>query len=325
MNSAKKILRIAVPLIILVVLYEAACGFFLHQAFRPVKSINAPDSPDFVSYERKPYDGNDAAELLNVKLKEECYPWLKSVSQVVSIQSFDNLKLNAYFAVQPENHKYAVVMHGFHDFPKVVSPYAKHFYESGFNVLVPGQRGHGWSEGNIVDMSAFTCYDVKSWVEYICSFDEKAQIFLWGISMGGSTVMQTTGLDLPSNVLCCIEDCGFSSTWDEFAYQLEAFYHIPTFPVLNILNSHIKHVLGFDCRNVSGKKAVARSKIPTLFIHGTADTYVPFYMLDIVYEAANCPKQKLEIEGAVHARSAFKNPELYWSTVDKFLKEYFTL
>ena len=62
-----------------------------------------------------------------------------------------------------------------------------------------------------------------------------------------------------------------------------------------------------------------KCKIPMLFIHGEKDTFVPFSMLDEVYNAATCDKRKLVISGANHALSAATDPDTYWSTVDEFL------
>ena len=46
--------------------------------------------------------------------------------------------------------------------------------------------------------------------------------------------MMTAGeADLSPNVKCVIEDCGYSSVWDEFAGQLEEMFGLPTFPVLD--------------------------------------------------------------------------------------------
>ena len=303
---------------------QLLCVYFIHEAFRPLKPIYAPDSPSFVKEHRPVYQGDDKVELLNQAEKERCYPVLKSISQKVSITSFDGLNLNAYLAVHnTQNHKYAIIMHGFRDSPKNISPYALHFYEHGFNILAPGQRGHGWSEGNFIDMSAFTPFDVLSWINYICQKDSEAKITLWGVSMGGSTVMRATGLELPSNVVCCIEDCGFSSAWDEYIYQMNTSYKLPGKVLLPYFNLYIKRKFDFDCRTVSAKDDLRHSVTPTLFIHGDADDYVPFYMQDIVFNAASCVKEKLVIKGAKHARAAFTEPEKYWHTVDAFLEKYF--
>ena len=68
-----------------------------------------------------------------------------------------------------------------------------------------------------------------------------------------------------------------------------------------------------------------RCDIPMMFIHGDADDFVPFEMLDKVYESASCEKQKLVIEGAGHAMSSSVAPELYWSEVEKFLDRHMNL
>ena len=46
------------------------------------------------------------------------------------------------------------------------------------------------------------------------------------------------------------------------------------------------------------------------------------YMLDILYNAAKCDKERLVIEGAEHAVSVEVNPELYWKTIDSFIEKH---
>lgn len=296
--------------------------FFVYKGFGPVKSEHCPDSPAFTFDPKSCYNSDNPLSVKNHEEKERCFPWLLSVSETVSIQSFDGLRLNARIALQPENHNYVIIMHGYRDSTKNVSMYAKKFYERGFNILVPGQRGHGWSQGKIVDMAAFTPYDVKSWAEFICQKDKQAKIILWGISMGASTVLQATALELPSNLVCCVEDCGFTSIWDEFVYQIDTFYHLPGEFLMKHFQPYISRHLKIDCKKASSLDAVAKSKIPTLFIHGDKDDYVPFYMLDQLYNAAACPKEKLVIKDAPHARAAIADPELYWTRVFSFIEKY---
>jgi fermentation-respiration switch protein FrsA (DUF1100 family) len=76
-----------------------------------------------------------------------------------------------------------------------------------------------------------------------------------------------------------------------------------------------------DIRKNKPIEAVARSVTPTAFLHGTADNFVPFPMMDRLYEACAAPKVKQPIEGADHAQSIYTNPALYWKTVDAFLKD----
>ena len=46
-------------------------------------------------------------------------------------------------------------------------------------------------------------------------------------------------------------------------------------------------------------------------------------MMKKIYNAYPSQKEKLIIEGAKHAKASFVNPELYWSTIDNFIKKYF--
>ena len=59
-----------------------------------------------------------------------------------------------------------------------------------------------------------------------------------------------------------------------------------------------------------------------LFIHGENDTFVPFSMLDEVYNATQGPKEKYVVPGAEHAKAYNKNPEKYKETVAAFLDKY---
>ena len=45
-------------------------------------------------------------------------------------------------------------------------------------------------------------------------------------------------------------------------------------------------------------------------------------MLDKLYEAASCKKEKLVINGAGHAEAQLIDPQKYWHTVRKFIKRY---
>ena len=197
------------------------------------------------------------------------------------------------------------------------------FYKKGYNVLVPDLRCHGLSEGNYIGMGWHDRLDIIDWINYIIDKDDSSKIILFGTSMGAATTMMTTGENLPSNVKLAICDCGYTSVWDEFEYQLKENFKLPKFPVLYATNTVCKVIANYDLKEASSIKQIEKSKTPTLFIHGTNDTYVPFYMLDEVYEAENSEKEKLEVEGAVHCGSVNTNPELYWNTIDNFIDKYF--
>ena len=61
---------------------------------------------------------------------------------------------------------------------------------------------------------------------------------------------------------------------------------------------------------------------PMLFIHGEEDDFVPYRMLDQVYDACPTEKEKLSVPDAIHARSCCYHPEMYWPTIKRFIDKY---
>lgn len=255
--------------------------------------------------------------------KEAREQWFNKHSEEKSIPSFDSLKLHAY-SIQNSHptDKWAIIFHGYSSDGTQMTKYAKQFYDMGYHVLIPDARGHGQSEGDYIGMGWHDRFDVISWIDDIVNMNEDAEIVLFGVSMGGATVMMASGEDLPSNVKAIIEDCGYSSVWDEFSYQLQAIFHLPSFPIMQFSSVVTKLKAGYTLAEASAVDQVAKSKTPMLFIHGDNDTFVPSTMLDDVYEAANVPKQKLMVEGAGHGGAESLAGELYWETIQQFLETY---
>ncbi len=217
---------------------------------------------------------------------------------------------------------YVISCHGYTGIPGQNAIYIKHFYEMGYNVLLPYLRGHGKSEHSYCTMGWLDRLDIIDWIGFILDKNPNAKIILHGVSMGAATVMMTTGEELPENVVCCIEDCGYTSVWDEYSVQLKELYKLPSELVLSLLNPVAKLTLGFDFKEASALKQVKKSETPTLFIHGDKDTFVPFWMNYPLYQNARCEKERLIIPGAHHAASAYLSPELYWNGVESFIKKY---
>lgn len=265
---------------------------------------------------------NEEDKISDETVKEENEKWLKDKAEEKYITSKDSLKLHAYEVKnEKDTHKWMVVVHGYASEGKNMVGYMRKFYDMGYHVLAMDLRGHGLSEGDYIGMGWPDRLDVIQWIEAIVKQDSQSEIMLFGISMGAATVMMTTGEELPSNVKLAIEDCGYSSIWDEFAGQLEKLFHLPTFPALDAANIVTQIRAKYSFKEGSSVEQVKKSKTPTLFIHGSKDDFVPFEMLEQVYEAANCKKEKLVIDGAGHAEAADVNPELYWNTIKNFIQE----
>lgn len=220
------------------------------------------------------------------------------------------------------SHKWAVICHGYTSRPRQMAIQGKHYWDKGFNTLYPVMRAHRTDKRKHTSMGYFEHLDVISWIEYIIATDPEAEILVHGCSMGGATTMLVTGEELPENVKVAVEDCGYTSAWDEFSAQIGLVMHLPKFPFLYAADTVSKYALGWDFKACSPIEAVARSKTPTFFVHGIEDTFVPYSMLQRNYDACSAPKEMLSIPDAEHDMSCLLHPELYWPAIDSFTEKY---
>lgn len=312
MNKKKKIiLTISILLLVVILGVGGLVGNYFYNL-----ALNPFTSKDMI------FGDDDDDTSLEV---EADVNWLIKDSNYIDtyITSSDNLKLHAY-EVKNENKtdKWAIVVHGYTSEGKLLSSKAKHLYNMGYNVLVPDLRSHGTSEGNYIGMGWDDRLDIIDWINYIVKNNPKSEIALHGTSMGSATVLMVSGEKLPSNVKAIVADCGYTSVYDEFSYQLKQLFNLPAFPIMNFSDvvTHIR--AGYCLNDASAINQVKKSTTPILYIHGDKDGFVPYYMMDELYNATNSEKEKLTIEGGEHANSDLVNPKLYWSTVNSFLEKY---
>lgn len=256
---------------------------------------------------------------------QENNSWLEFNSQEKYIISEDGLNLHGYYAENKMSfHKYAIICHGYSGNAVNMNYYAKKLYGKGFSVLAVDARAHGKSQGNVRGMGYLEKRDIVCWVNEILEFDSQARVVLFGVSMGGATVLFASGeKDLSSCVKAVVSDCAYTNVYDEIGNTIRGYIpFLPSFPIVDSASVVSEIRGGYSFRDASCVRAVKKSKTPTLFIHGSKDTFVPFYMLDVLYEKASCEKEKLVIEGAGHAKSAKTNPDLYWGTVNSFLNKH---
>ena len=267
--------------------------------------------------------GNDGLSHHELTEEEE---WLEKSSKFKDVftNSFDGLKLHAHEVVSNKNtNKWAVTVHGYMTDAFSLSTKALHYYDIGYNILAVDLRGHGKSKGNYIGMGYHDAKDLIEWLKYIVSKDSECEILVHGVSMGAATVMIASSQEeLPRNVKVIIEDCGYSSALEQFKYQLKKLFNVPSFPILNIANLIVKVKAGYYLNEACPIECVKNSKVPMMFVHGDDDTFVPFYMLDELYEACASEKKKLIIEGASHAHAESENPDKYWGEIDSFVNKY---
>jgi len=241
----------------------------------------------------------------------------------IEISSHDGIKLIGHLKTTASPKRIIIAMHGWRsawsqDFGIISDFWA----ENGCNVLYAEQRGQGESGGDFMTFGLLERYDCLDWIRWVNEkFEEGLPIYLAGISMGASTVLMTSGFELPKNVKGIIADCGFTSPSAIWKHVVENKLHIPYGLYSARAEQLCKQKINLSSEIYSCTQALKSCKIPILFIHGTDDKFVPVTMTYENYKVCASPKRLFVVPGAEHGMSYLTDKEGYERAVLQFWEE----
>lgn len=237
----------------------------------------------------------------------------------------DGIKLHAFYASSSKpTRKTAIIVHGYTD-SAIRMFHIGYLYNKSldYNIIVPDLRYTGLSGGDAIQMGWLDRLDVMQWIDITPSiFGDSIQAVVHGISMGAATTMMTSGEKLPDYIKCFVEDCGYTSVWDQFKKELKEQFGLPSFPLLNIASQICKIQNGWSFHEASAINQVKKCNKPMIFIHGDSDDFVPTSMVYKVYEAKPEPKELWIVPDTDHANSYKNHPEDYTKRVKQFVDKY---
>ena len=262
-----------------------------------------------------------------VQLFEE-YPetrlWLDSLRNIHAFKDTfvvmqNGEKHHAYIIrQQPQSQKTAITIHGWREQGIAMLMIARLYERMGYNVVVPDLHAHGLSEGNAVSMGWKDREDVMHWMTLF----RADTMVVHGISMGAATTMNVSGEEMPAGIrsMKFVEDCGYTSVWDEFTYELKEEFGLPDFPLLHTTSLLCRLHYGWSFQEAAPIKQIAKCKYPMLLIHGDNDDFVPSWMVHPLYEAKPQFKQLWITKGSQHAVSYQDHPGEYAARLRVFLQ-----
>ncbi len=240
----------------------------------------------------------------------------------------DSTRLHALYVKAPRKTALtAIVVHGYTDCAVDMLHFAC-FYnkELGMNVLLPDLHANGKSGGKAMQMGGNDRDDVLRWAAIADKMFKDStghvRMVIHGWSMGGATTMNVAGENTPDYIKCFIEDCGYTSAWDEFSHELDAMFGLPDFPLLYTASALCKIGYGWSFGEASPLRQVAKCRKPMLFIHGGDDDFVPTRMVYPLYAAKPAPKVLVVFHGSAHAKSFSDYRKQYCQWVKSFLEKY---
>lgn len=319
----KKALRYTLAVLVVLAAVLTGAGYYMvDYALKPeglvTRSRDIPGSLEYM-HQTYPEVGRWIDSLQHVQALRDLY-----------IENEEGTKLHAlYVPAADSTSRTAVIVHGYTD-NAVRMLMIGYLYSRrlGYNILLPDLYGHGMSEGTEVQMGWKDRLDVLRWTEEANRlFGNHTQMVVHGISMGAATTMCVAGevqhgLHRQPFVKCFVEDCGYTSAWDEFKGELNNQFGLPAFPLLHVASALCDMKYGWSFQEASPLEQVRKCTLPMLFIHGDADTFVPTWMVYPLYEAKPAPKELWIVPDAEHAVAYKENAEAYTRKVGDFVSKY---
>lgn len=259
-------------------------------------------------------------------------PWVDSLTarhllRDTTITMDDGRKAHAiYLRCDTAHGRTAIMVHGYKDQALKFLYIGRMYHRLGCNILLPDLSAHGKSEGREIQMGWNDRLDVLRWMDVAAGLfgngADSVRMVVHGVSMGAATTMCVAGEQVPCYVKCFVEDCGYTSAWDEFEGQLKEQFGLPPFPLMWTTSALCRVRYGWSFGEASALKQVAKCRLPMLFIHGSRDTFVPTRMVYPLYAAKPEPKELWLVEGSEHARSYTDHPQEYTEKVRAFIAKW---
>lgn len=257
-------------------------------------------------------------------IKEQAKKLSKVPCTRVQTTSYDGLKLSGRYYHQSDDAPLCICFHGYRGSAIFdMSIMGQFLQNEGYNVILVDQRAHFHSGGHTITYGIRERRDVLSWIKYANErFGLDKTIYLFGISMGATTVVMASGLNLPDNVKMICADCPFSSPRDIIYYVAKRWYKFPNLLWALIRASALVYGHLIIPRNITAANAVKNTNKPILLIHGEADYFVPKEMSEKIKQSNPDCVELHTFPGAYHGVSYFADPERYISIVRDFIERH---
>ncbi len=241
--------------------------------------------------------------------------------EAVTVTSHDGLTLYGHYYHVEDGAPLDICFHGYR------SSYLTDFsggselsFQLGHNVLLVDQRAHGKSQGRTISFGINERQDVLTWANYAVNrFGSDVKVLLYGISMGGATVLMASELALPQNIRGIVADCPYVSPM-EIMLHVGRIIHFPSFLIRPFGILAAKVFGGFDLMEANAREAVKHTPVPILILHGEADNFVPMEMSNIVSQNPSMITRHT-FPGANHGISYLVDTPRYQKIVTEFVQK----
>jgi|ERR1041385_3394934 pimeloyl-ACP methyl ester carboxylesterase len=177
---------------------------------------------------------------------------------------------------------------------------AKLLHDRHYNIFLYDARRHGESDGKFCTYGYYEKHDLIKIIDYLLSRTDihPGNIGLFGTSMGAAVAIQAAASD--QRIAAVVAENSFATLRTIFDDYQRRMIKLPFHYLRNIVIKRSELMANFKANDVSPLDAVAKIRIPILFIYGKQDHLINYKYSVNLFENANEPKEVFPIEEASH-------------------------
>lgn len=227
-------------------------------------------------------------------------------SSEVTVEGLGGIILNAGWLPHDECSATALLLHGVADSRAGVRGQAQMLLRNRFCVLAADSRGHGRSGGDLFTFGLREVEDVRRWVSWIQARHPGKPVFGLGESMGAGILLQAAGAGVPFRAV--VAEAPFRTFREVAGYRMAQKAPVLGPLLVSPAFWYARLRYGLDLDQASPLEAMRHTTVPTLVIHGDADTNIPpDHGRDLAAAAGACA-QFWSVPGGGHTDAIARQP-----------------
>jgi fermentation-respiration switch protein FrsA (DUF1100 family) len=215
-----------------------------------------------------------------------------------------------------------VLCHGVWTGRRECLPLALRFREAGYNVLCFDFRAHGLSGGRFTSVGHLETDDVIGAVRYVRERPEVTteQIGVLGFSMGAAATIQAAARC--EDIAVVVADSAYASFVDAARYSFQLVTRVPHFLIAPLAIRWAKWIVHVDASQLRPVDVIGRiAPRPVMLTHGELDEIVPVRHANVLFQAAEEPKEIWVVPEAHHVGARDLDPDGYFARIERFMRQ----
>lgn len=202
--------------------------------------------------------------------------------------------------------------------------YAPWYWEKGYNILMPDNRGHGESEGNCATYGVKESGDVNQWLQLLCeNYGTDSKIIVQGDTLGAADALMASP-DYPEQVAFTVAESPIDNLYNAGEYLLkQQFTSLPL--LMQLADRYNYQQNQFHLSDVVTSEAVAQASTPLLMLCGRDDTIVDPANAETIKQAAQAAQTDcdvLYVDNAGHGMLYAADCQEIQEQIDTYITAY---